>query len=682
LHFPPFEGSDSPANIKVDLLERRGSAWLVVRPGEEDYIVPLEREGVESKAALPRLLSVRVSPRQNGEVKAQAAVLAKTLRTDGHVSPKPLSPSQSICSSMDSVKHSAAVAAKNYLERHQLVPFMHGLLHAVIREKPANPLAFMACQFPKLESKFGAMDVSNEGLLCEIQLENGRLREEVARLQDELKDARTTLEELQQVQECGKQSRRGKSSSEDISSLPTSPSNGAGPILSFSKRGAALAQSSAIEQGLEKFWERLKGGESSDEFRVLRQSVFTGRWTVYCAGGTHKKPSQYSGARKFPHILDQPQHEMRCPFCVGNEHKTPDPLLVMDDDGEMLENCELPDNWRVRVIPNIFPLLVTPKGAYGEAFQKKLESIPHSSVSAGRHQNDKTFWRYSSEMYALAEAMDDIELSCHRQVDAVGYSEVVIEDRQHKGLLAIVSPEQVSLSLRAMQHRGKILARESQVRQILYFKQYGAISGGSLVHPHMQLVTLPLQTPTIENRISRAVDFHNTFGECAVCHCLRDEVLKPGPASSRLLHQSKHFLAVVPFASRQFRITLVPRVHSHSWLSISQEEVEDLGNILQLCMEAYYHILDDPSYSIFLYSVDAEGALEPHEQAAVHWVVEIMPRLEGDVGGVELASGIRVVNGLPEDFASDLRKAIEGRVAARLSPRLQSSATPGAVHGA
>merc|ERR1719203_1359965 len=76
-------------------------------------------------------------------------------------------------------------------------------------------------------------------------------------------------------------------------------------------------------------------------------------------------------------------------------------------------------------------------------------------------------------------------------------------------------------------------------------------------------------------------------------------------------------------------------------------------------MEAIFHALDDPEYNIYLFSVDKEEEVSHGADEAVHWVVEIHPRFPAELGGLELASGIRVISGLPEDIAQLLRKKVK-----------------------
>lgn len=658
-----------PVNVRLDILQRVGSSWVVALPGQEHYSVPFN-----DKSGGKRNLSLRLTSSQEPAqcLTAGASRAFEELQDVSHRLGD------------ESRRPSTAQSAKDYLERHKVLSFVHSLLHAVILEQPADPFAFMAQQLPR-----GPADAAERLRTKDIEAlrrENSRLRADVERLRAENKDLkRGVFPDQDELGDTLTRSRSGtRGSSREMLRRPTidvdptaagivsdheafrtnSPvtstltrciTRKALAVNAFTALGERNATDQRIKEGLEEFWRRLQGmGNPADEFRLLRQSVLTGRWTLYSAGGKNSKPHQYSAERQQPRITDQPEHNSRCPFCTGNEHKTPDPILAFGSNGEIYEGT-CPENWLVRVIPNIFPLFVTPHGAYGDTFESKLECIPHSPAARGYHNNEIL-------------KSDDVDLSTssrvYRQIDAVGFSEVVIENPQHNGLLAIVNHKQVALGLRALQMRGKALVQEPGVRQLLYFKQYGSLSGGSLVHPHMQIVTLPLLTPETQNRIHRAHAFLDSVGVCSVCHCFRDDPLGQGTASCRMLHESKHFVAVMPFASNQYRVTIAPKVHAPSWLGISQEEVEDMAYILQLVMEGLWHCLDDPDYDVTIFSVDKEEEL-PDGSDAVHWVLDIHPRFAAEQGGIEIASGIRVMSGLPEDWAQNLRKAIDERLALR-----------------
>lgn len=433
--------------------------------------------------------------------------------------------------------------------------------------------------------------------------------------------------------------------------------------------------------------------DETDEFRVIRSSSLSGHFTLYVAGGKHKKPGQYGigEERACPRAENQPQHCERCPFCPGQELKTPHNVLSFDSKGNVVTSGSRTDAWSVRVFPNIFPMLICPLAFYGKEHDAVLKTIPHSAVARGLHANVKV-------------SSDPENPICH-QVDALGVSEVIVENPVHNALLALESTEQISVLLRALVIRGKVLAKESWAHQLLYFKQYGPLSGGSLVHPHTQIVTLPSMSPPLLSRLEQSLQIRQSHGRCATCmigvepfvkrktqkkqsvaaqdisdtadrfsDCLSPDMLE---GSSRLVHITDHFVVSVPYSSgSQYSMVIAPRRHCADFLDSTQDELSDLAALLSLLAQALYVGLDDPSYNIFIRSAPSKNPVRVHGrdvykeemQRAFHWILEFRPRFPADLGGFEIASGVRVVSGLPEDHAAELREWVRDRIEAGVKP--------------
>ena len=79
----------------------------------------------------------------------------------------------------------------------------------------------------------------------------------------------------------------------------------------------------------------------------LRQDSTTFDWIII-AKERARRPHEFMVYKGKPHI---PEYEKDCPFCPGNEEKTPDATAVYGT----------PDRWRIRVVPNKFAAL-TPDG--------------------------------------------------------------------------------------------------------------------------------------------------------------------------------------------------------------------------------------------------------------------------------------------------------------------------------
>eukprot|EP00930_Biecheleria_cincta_P081276 TRINITY_DN700_c0_g1_i2.p1 TRINITY_DN700_c0_g1~~TRINITY_DN700_c0_g1_i2.p1 ORF type:complete len:393 (+),score=75.07 TRINITY_DN700_c0_g1_i2:28-1179(+) len=276
--------------------------------------------------------------------------------------------------------------------------------------------------------------------------------------------------------------------------------------------------------------------------------------------------------------------------------------------------------------------------------------------------------------------------------------------RRHNALLALQKPENIELMLQAIIERGKALSAHTWAKQILYFKQYGPLSGGSLVHPHTQIVSLPVLPPPLLSRLEYSLYALGEHGHCATCQALVDPFVKKfcglsrtssrislqrirsrevdadiptaGEADevdegSRLVHITQHFVVSVPYASSsQYCMAVAPRRHSADFLDSTAEELADLAEILALLSQAIYVGLDDPSYNIFIRTrpcrdtvkVRGRDVSSKEINSAFHWTLEFRPRFPADFGGFEIASGVRVVTGLPEDHAEELRGFVKDRL--------------------
>lgn len=413
--------------------------------------------------------------------------------------------------------------------------------------------------------------------------------------------------------------------------------------------------------------------EETDEFRVMRVSSLSGLVTLYVAGGKHKKPGQYSHDRLCPRAEHQPSHCNKCPFCVGNERKTPPSILMFGPDGEPKPCSREEGGWGVRVFPNIFPMLICPLLFYGTAHEEALDNIPHSAVARGVHHN----------MKIAGETNNDP--TC-RQVDAEGVSEVIVESPTHNALLALSEPRAITMVLEAVVARGKVLSKQTWAKQLLIFKQWGPLSGGSLVHPHTQIVSLPVLPPQLISRLEYSMHIFQKHKRCATCLACVDPFIRnletlgepdEGQLPSRVVHVTEHFVVSVPYASSsQYSMTIAPRRHSSDFMQITRPEMVDLAKVLSLLAQAIYVGLDDPSYNLYVRTAPSvekvqlgisEASKEELDQC-FHWIVEFRPRFPADLGGFEIASGVRVVTGLPEDHAAHLRDWVKDRLKAGAKP--------------
>jgi len=329
----------------------------------------------------------------------------------------------------------------------------------------------------------------------------------------------------------------------------------------------------------------------------LRQDPTTREWVII-APERAKRPHQ-TLQRK--HTDDLPDWEESCPFCPGNESKTPDETFRIPISNET-------SAWGVRVVPNRFAAL-TPDGA----------------VAKSEHG------RFFHKM------------------DGIGEHEVIIESPFHNTTIALMPYEQVHKVLIAYQVRYNVLKKNSWLKFITIFKNHGQASGTSLVHPHSQLVATPIPAPYYHRRLNIAVGYYSDTGNCLYCDLLNEELEK----GERIVAETKEFVVLHPYASRTpWESWIIPKKHYSSFGLFPDEYFTELARVLKDTLLCLYKGLDNPAFN---YMVDTT-ITEDEENPYYHWHIRIVPRLNL-IAGFEMGSGIYINTALPEDTAVLMKQA-------------------------
>ena len=171
----------------------------------------------------------------------------------------------------------------------------------------------------------------------------------------------------------------------------------------------------------------------------LRKDPVTGRWVII-ATDRAKRPTDF--------VRDKVQIRGSgfCPFCYGNESKTPPEILAYRSDGSARNT----PGWSLRVVANKFPAL----------------GIEGSLNRQGEGLYDK--------------------------MNGIGAHEVIIETPKHELTLATLPVRQVEDVLWAYRDRIIDLKKDRRFKYILIFKNHGDAAGASLEHTHSQLIALPV----------------------------------------------------------------------------------------------------------------------------------------------------------------------------------------------
>jgi UDPglucose--hexose-1-phosphate uridylyltransferase len=326
----------------------------------------------------------------------------------------------------------------------------------------------------------------------------------------------------------------------------------------------------------------------------FRQNMANREWVIV-APLRGKRPSDFANiaGKRQP----APSHRADCPFCPGNEAQTPKPVHVQLRNGD----------WQIRVVPNKYAALQ-----------------PDSATTRSR----------------IGEFL---------AAKGYGIAEVVIESPVHNQTIATMQQSEVSGILTAYRERQIKISQNEDINFVTIFRNYGALAGTSLEHPHSQIIATPMVPPHVRYPIEVAIQHYDKFGTCVYCEMLAEEHRQ----KERIVLESDSFLAFCPWAARTpFEARIYPKRHTASYLSITDGEIEELAWILRNLLGKIYNCLENPDYNYILRS----SPVGEEDSRYLHWYLMIVPKVTTPAG-FEIGSGIYINTMPPEDAARFLRDA-------------------------
>jgi len=338
----------------------------------------------------------------------------------------------------------------------------------------------------------------------------------------------------------------------------------------------------------------------------LRHDLLARRWVII-ASERSRRPNEFVVQR------EAPTSPSACPFCPGNEARTPAEILRVAGDGVATGSRP----WAVRVFPNKYPAL------------------------------------------AIEGETERRAVGIYDRQRGVGAHEVIVDTPDHEVDMAAMDPAHLERVLSVYQERLRDLYKDPRFKYALIFKNHGAAAGATLQHSHTQIIATPV-TPraiAIELTLSREHFFHKT--RCLYCDILNQEL----ETGDRIVALDEHYAVLAPYASRfPFETMVIPRRHGHSFADEPRASLTALARRLKDLLTRLKSVLRDPPYNFVLHTspnVRAQGRRGDYWytlQDDFHWHIEVLPRLT-QVAGFEWGTGLFINPTAPEDAAGYLRDA-------------------------
>ncbi len=327
----------------------------------------------------------------------------------------------------------------------------------------------------------------------------------------------------------------------------------------------------------------------------LRKDPITERWVII-SSERGKRPTDWT-------IEQKPSNGGFCPFCPGNEDKTPPEVRAVRPGSEQ-KNAP---GWKIRVVPNKFPAL-----------------------------------QIEGEINRRGEGLYDL-------MNGVGAHEVIIETPNHLAELSDLEADHIYETLLIFRERILDLKNDTRFKYILIFKNHGASAGASLEHSHSQLIATPIIPKRVLEELLGAKKHYEFKERCIYCDILHQEI----QMSKRMVVRTDEYVSLEPFAPRfPFETWLLPVKHCSHFEAMELREYYSLAVVLKETLSRLNRTLENPHYNFMLHTSPVQEA----PLLEYHWHLEIIPKLT-KVAGFEWGSGFYINPTPPEIAAQHLREA-------------------------
>jgi UDPglucose--hexose-1-phosphate uridylyltransferase len=336
----------------------------------------------------------------------------------------------------------------------------------------------------------------------------------------------------------------------------------------------------------------------------LRRDPIVGRWVIIATERSRRPTDFISGDSEIKSGV--------CPFCEGQENKTPPEIMAYRKPGTARNT----PGWLVRVVPNKFPAL------------------------------------------AIEGNLNRTGIGLFDMMNGIGAHEVIIESPDHARDLSDQSVEQLEKILMVFRDRLIDLQKDVRFRYILIFKNHGQRAGTSLSHPHSQIIATPVMPSLVREELIGAGTYYKNKERCIFCDIIKQELSQ----GERVISENADYILLAPYASRfPFETWLLPRYHSHDFTEMSRNQVQTLAPMLKDALTRLKRTLNDPPYNFVLHTapniIPRPG--HPEYWGSVkydwHWHIEIIPRVTR-IAGFEWGSGFYINPTSPEEVTKYLRE--------------------------
>ena len=232
-----------------------------------------------------------------------------------------------------------------------------------------------------------------------------------------------------------------------------------------------------------------------------------------------------------------------------------------------------------------------------------------------------------------------------------GRCEVVVFSPEHEGSLGQMPVERVRTVISAWMDRTRELMELEGVVQVFPFENRGQEIGVTLHHPHGQIYSYPFVTPRTQRLVSNVFSHGASFFQ---------ELLDFELTSERIVLESDHFAAFVPFAARwPIEIHALPKRNIQDLSELTDAEADDLAAFYKRLLQGVDKLYPTPTPYIAAW----HQAPKIPNRDWIRLMLQITSPRRGEdklkfLAGSEAAMGAFVGDIAPEETAKRLREVM------------------------
>ncbi len=224
-------------------------------------------------------------------------------------------------------------------------------------------------------------------------------------------------------------------------------------------------------------------------------------------------------------------------------------------------------------------------------------------------------------------------------IKAHGWSEVVIETRDHTREFHELTSEEIKNVLTVYKNRVNALRKRENVEFIGILKDNMNIE---FEHSYSKIFTLPIVPESIKEKINTFNDYQYKTEKCIYCDIAKKE--EKGP---RHILSNDSFIAFAPFSQTEnFEVLVVPKKHHTCINELNEFEIFNLAEILKNLLTRLKAAINPFKYGIVFY-------LRPNKEKDFHFHIKIFQKTFHST--LDEGYGIYLSKLSPESVAKILR---------------------------